>query len=667
MSNNKFRLEHPAGDGVPVDWVDVTIPADVYRELGDESNGRLVFETDAGVRSPVVEQFARGRQGVNVRVMGIFADREVFGSFVRDPQGIKAPPFLRHPSVPEKIVPTIGTLGYVFYKDEVIRSNEAEELRRMCLSDGDGVVVIWTRVRSMHPVVDVAVRWSRRSSDGYVPEVTFDGQLEAHPVAGFASGLPMFADPLCAPTQWYRVTFEPAGSEHGFEQVLRSSASSQWPVGVCLRYASRDRSDGARWMPLGLMPQASRDHMESIHGAVHRMLDEGGFYGARPGAQALSANQAGTQRFGVAEGGLLDPYDLEGSWRVLRAIASDEELRPIHYYDEDGSRLDLDAHREFRTHNRRIDWRNSKDKLWFDRELPRVSLHSKRTTDDEQHCDDLGIDAFLALWDDPALEETRRMQVDLDFADTQMLDGRTNSAARGIGRPMISLASAAWLFANDETGEKAAASCLVLARNVLRTWEGKDVPGDRPIKPIATIKGNASWALSDPETGEPMRAAAPYEHATVVAGLLSAAQVLPEMQRPELYGLATMLTQTLMHWTHIDGNQIGWPFIVACFDGERDGLPLPEQWREVGTPQCNATRVIGGSWTMWTGFAAYAVPHLLAVFPPAAAAIGDRIDEAVQLIDGLQMTEHGFDDSSDATAYLVARFTAIPEEWPAGW
>jgi len=666
MRYNNFRLEHPAGDGVPVDWVDVTIPLDVYSELGDESKGRLVFKTETGVRSPVVEQFRRGRQGVNVRVMGIFANSSVHGSFVRDPQGIKAPPFMRHPSVPEKIVPTIGTLGYVFYRDELIRSNEAEELRRMSLSDGDGVVVIWTRVRSMHPVVDVAVRWSRRSSDGYVPEVTFDGLREMHEVAGFKSGLPTFADPLCAPTQWFRVTFDPAGSEHGFEEVLRSSASSAWPVGMCTEYMTRDEP-GARWLTFGLMPQATWEHSADIWGAVRVMLQSGGFYDKRPGAQALSANQAGTQRFGVAEGGYLDRSNVADSWLVMRAIASDEELRPIHYYEEDGSRLNVDDHLEFRTHNRRIDWRNTKDKLWFDRELPRVSLHSKRTTDDEQHCDELGIDAFLALWDDPALEETRRMMVDLDFADTQMLNGRTNSAARGIGRPMISLASAAWLFGDDATGKKASTACLVLARNVLRTWEGKDVPGDRPIKPIATIKGNASWALSDPETGEPMRAAAPYEHATVVAGLLSAAQVVPEMHRAELYGLATMLTQTLMHWTHRNMDDLEWPFIVACFDGDRDGLPLPDEWRVSGTPECAATRVEGGSWTYWTGFTAYAVRHLLDVFPPAAAVIGDHVEEADKLIAGLQMAAAGAPDGSYSTAYLVARFTAIPEDWPAGW
>jgi len=143
MRHNNFRLEHPAGDGVPVDWVDVTIPLDVYNELGDESSGRLVFETETGVRSPVVEQFRRGRQGVNVRVMGIFANASVHGSFVRDPQGIKAPSFLRHPSVPEKIVPTIGTLGYVFYRDELIRSNEGGTAahepvgRRWCRRDLD--------------------------------------------------------------------------------------------------------------------------------------------------------------------------------------------------------------------------------------------------------------------------------------------------------------------------------------------------------------------------------------------------------------------------------------------------------------------------------------------------------------------------------------------------
>ena len=152
-----------------------------------------------------------------------------------------------------------------------------------------------------------------------------------------------------------------------------------------------------------------------------------------------------------------------------------------------------------------------------------------------------------------------------------------------------------------------------------------------------------------------------------MAGLLSAAQVVPKIHRAELYGLATMLTQTLMHWTHrVGGINIEWPFIVACFDGDRDGIPLPEEWRESGTPECNATRVEGGSWTHWTGFAAYAVPHLLTVFPPAAGALGDQLRDAKKVIYGLRMAEAG-EDVSDSTAYLVARFTAIPEEWPASW
>jgi len=239
----------------------------------------------------------------------------------------------------------------------------------------------------------------------------------------------------------------------------------------------------------------------------------------------------------------------------------------------------------------------------------------------------------------------------LDFADTQTINGWTNSAARGIGRPLLSLATAAWLFGKTEAGMLAKATCIAIIHNTLATWEGKDVPAGRPIMPISTIKGNASWALFDPRTMEPMRAAAPYEHATVIVGCLAAAEVLTGSTRDTALGLATMLTKTVMNWLHRDLNDdLEWPFIVGCFDGVDDGEPLPNGWCVEGAPQFGLTRVPGGSWTVWTGATAFAVSYLIQRTANAHAILGPHLSDALDL--QRRLIEH--------TDYLTQRFIAMP-------
>jgi len=647
---NSFKLQHPAGEGIPVDWVDVTVPMQIADKV-DEGHGML-FETDYGARFPVVTQFVRGNQGINVRVLASFASDYVYGSFVPNDGLLRLPDFMRHPSIPAEFRAEVhGEQNYVLHSRQVLRENQAERLERISFSDGDGVVVMFVRMRSMHPVVDVGVRFARRATDGMLPRVTFDEAHEVNMIDGFASGLPMQIDPLCAPTQWYRITYEPVAGESMLERKLRSTAKKLWPIGACTSYATHNTPDGARWLTLGVMPTSTMAYRTTVRNKIDDLLAHGSFYDKREGAQALSANQAGTQRFGIAEGGLLELSNLSASYRVMRVIAGDEELRPIHYYREDGKPIELEDHKQLRTHNRRLDWRNSKDKLWFTSELPRVAMHSRRTTDDEQHTDDLGIDAFLALWDDPALEESRRMMVMLDFADTQTINGWTNSAARGIGRPLLSLATAAWLFGKTEAGMLAKATCIAIVHNTLATWEGKDVPAGRPIMPISTIKGNASWALFDPRTMEPMRAAAPYEHATVIVGCLAAAEVLTGTTKQPALGLATMLTQTVMNWLHRESSgALEWPFIVGCFDGVDDGLPLPQEWCVEGAPQFGLTRVPGGSWTVWTGATAFAVSYLMSKTANAKAILGKHLPNALKIQQELL-------SSSD---YLTQRFIAMP-------
>jgi len=671
-SPSEFALHHPAGAGILADWVDVTIPAEMYDDLTADG-GPIAFQSGDKFY-PVVEQFRRGRQGVNVRVLASFPNETIYGWFVK--KHVDVPPFMLHPSFDVDrgpillLVPGFAETKNVPVLDqtsplhrEPIRSNAAEMLWRIPYGDfnRNQLAIIWVRIRSMHPVADIAIRWTARRTEVQPAKFFSDWQnwdeCDYFPIDGFASGLPEMVDVGAAPTQWYRATATPASEESSLERDLRATASHRWPTGYYYGYQTHVEEDGDleyhRWLTLGIRPQATGSYAKQVVQRCNNLLANGKFYDARPNAQALSANQAGTQRFGLAEGGLLDHYGPD-VYRAMRLIAGDEELRSIHFYQDDGEPITFKSNPGLRTHNRRIDIRNTKDNLGYPTGLPRVNRYAKRTTDDEQHTDDLGIDAFLALWDDPALEETRRMMVHLDSLDTQTWNGRTNSAARGIGRPLLSLATAAWLFEGDETGDKAAMLCSTYVTNILNTWEGKSVPADRPIKPIATIRNSTSWALTNPDTGEKMRAAAPYEHATVIAGLLAAAEVVDKATRPLALGLATMLTKTIMSWAYRDTLAgLRWPFIVGVLDGDQDGHQLPESWRDVERPEFHMTHDEGGSWTTWTAVAAYAVPYLLKRVPGAESVLQEHLEEAQEIIG--TMPKSGHDDRS----YLAARFCAI--------
>ena len=590
-------LFESARAGIFADWAQVVVPAEVIKEEGE----LLDFVDTSGRRFPAIRHKSKGRQGGSYRVCLPFAQTTVSGTFKARELEVLEEFVPQHGKIPDPFV-----TGLPLRNAEVVESSAAELVERLVFANERETVVIWRRTKSMHPVIDYGVRWSRRMDDGWMPSAVFPGVerlclAKGHDwmdieVVGEAVKPPHLVDGRCAPTVWLRATYPAQRDEGPIEAQLRETVSDPWPVGVCRSYRrmqSKGRTEGTcRWLTLGLLPRTSGP----------KSLAFMSIYDKRPGAQALSANQAGTQRFGCAEGGvLMDAAPLHAQ-AYLRQMAGDEELRPIHFYEEDGQPLQPANWPGLRTHNRRIDWRNTKDKLWFDKEPPRVTSASKRTTDDEQHMDDLGIDAYLAAFDDPALEETRRMMLHLDAADTQLQGQRINSAARGVGRPLLSFANAAWLFWGDDDGMIAQAVAELTVTALAANWEGKDAPFDAPVKPVATIKGNASWNLRHPDTGEPMRAAAPYEHATCVAGLLAAAQVISDgAERSIAYGLAEAIGATLLHWRPDEGDGVAsWPFIVACLEGAEDGQPLPEAWRQVGTREFALTRVTGGSWTTWT-------------------------------------------------------------------
>lgn len=600
-----FTLQSPIA-GLVYDWVKVVVPK-IYT---DTYGADLMFETEEGRWLAAVPHRSKGLHGTSYNVLCPFADEIVRGSF-RANKLLKPTQFGPHPSIThEPFVIGMPKIGM-----EVVEESPAEQVIRYVFGNQRETVVIWMRAKNLHPVVDIGIRWSRRSDDGWMPSVVIDGaervcMMPGHTwddvqIAGNAVKAPNVVDARCAPTVWVRATYPANGEESWIDEQLRATVDYPWPVGIYTQYAQAsheeiaDQDDklmfengGARWLTLGNIPA-----YESYHSEVKGTS----IYSKRIGAQALSANQAGTQRFGCALGTLSAWHDPLYAENIYRQMAGDEELRPIHYYELDGQPLRAENRKNLRTHNRRIDWRNTKDKLWFDAEPPRITTASKRTTDDEQHMDDLAIDCYLALFDDPALEETRRMMIQLDALDTQLLNGRVNSAARGVGRPLLSFANAAWLFHGDKDGILSTLTCKLTVEALANTWEGKNVPISRPIRPVATIKGNASWNLRDPRTDEPMRAAAPYEHATVVAGLLAAEQVLHGTDQRIAQGLGDAIADTLIQWSYVDEDNIAcWPFIIACLDGEDDGWPLPAVWKNINTPEFAKTHVTGGSWTTWT-------------------------------------------------------------------
>ena len=651
-----FLLQSPVS-GLVYDWVKVVVPKVYTEEFGDD----LMFETEEGRWLPAVKHRSKGLHGASYSVCCPFADEFVRGTF-RANKLLIPTKFGLHPSITkEPYVIGIPKLGM-----EIVESSAAEQVIRYVFGNQKETVIVWLRAKTLHPVVDIAIRWSRRTDDGWMPSVVIDGAervcvVPGHnwddvQVAGNAVKAPNVVDARCAPTVWVRATYPANGPEHIIDQQLRETVCHQWPVGVYREYAQASVSEdiagqmaysyengGARWLTLGNIPAYEHYDWE-VRGTS--------IYDKRIGAQALSANQAGTQRFGCALGALTTYEDPLRVDFIYRQMAGDEELRPIHYYELDGQPLRAvngDRH-GLRTHNRRIDWRNTKDRLWFEKEPPRVTTASKRTTDDEQHMDDLGIDTYLALFDDPALEETRRMMIQLDALDTQMLDGRTNSAARGVGRPLLSFANAAWLFHGQADGVLSELTCKLTVEALANTWEGKHVPIGRPIRPVATIKGNASWNLRDPRNGEPMRAAAPYEHATVVAGLLAAEQVLAGTELTLARGLGDAIAETLIQWAYRDADDIAaWPFIIACLEGEDDGWPLPAIWKDINTPEFAMTHVTGGSWTTWT------MPGVLTWFLREAKGENYSVPDCYFYIR--DAVEHDLDKSMFDN--LTARYMAI--------
>lgn len=651
-----------------LDWCHLTV---TRRDLDviSSSIDSYVFETSTGKVFPAVVEEMVGHQGRRVAVLAEFGGNitSYIGRFRKG----------EHPLRTFALSPTVERIQdpEVIFGDQVMDEAEsstplqtpATRIDRLAftaptLDRLQPVAVIFRTRKSMHPVVDYHVRCSvKLPSDesflvrfpGAVKISAIDGsdQMDEVVISGDTVSLER-SDQASAPTLRFRVTYAEAVGDQSLHDMLLWSASSDSPCGYPTDI------DEHRFLTLGLVPQGSIAWSE-------RMLD--GFssvsslWAARTGAQARSANQSGTQRFGAAFGSVIRHLDPCQARAALRFVATDEELRPVHWFTRDGSPIGPGTNPKLRTHNRRIDWRNTKDKLGLTVEPPKVGAVSKRTTDDEQHADDLAIAAYLALWRDPALQETMHHMVHLDVCDTQLLHLQTNSAARGVGRPMLSTANAAWLLNGSVPGGVAQQTVVAQINAVLAVWEGKSVMAvdyTRPVKPVATLTGNDSWALVDPRTGADCRVAAPYEHAATVTGLLAAAQVVPtmEMSRTAL-GLAYNLVRSVISWTtvNVDGERVV-PFIISVLDvpgGPEDGNALPIEWRTEGSAEFLQICKPGGSWTAWSVGAMIALSYLESlgfVFSREEKRIASEI---VVRILGL--------DPRDATYLVADRMAAVPE------
>lgn len=656
---------------VTLDWVETTLWAHDCVLLGiDRADLALMFETEDGRTCSAWTTRRVGHQGWRVLVLAAFRpSRIVLGRFRRVRPGERqlGGGFTPHPSVaelPGLIVDAGGEPARPQGWSPIVSTTR--ELVERCAwfvpSTGRVAAVTWRRRRTLHPIVDYWIRPARHEGVAGLPllecRVEFTG-------AEFASSPDRYSDDAHCGDDWCRLAMDQASAptmrvrvsyargdfdpltEELVDGLLDGSTLPE-PAGCTTRF---DR----RWLALGVMPQGNAARAAAL---VAECLDEApaSIWDARPGAQARSANQAGTQRFGASFGSLVRFVPPIRAREALRVIAGDEELRPVHWYSSDGTPIAHRTNPKLSTHNRRVDWRNTRDKLGLLEEPPKVGLASKRTTDDEQHSDDLGIAAFLALWSDPALEETIAHVVGLDSVDTQLLHQQTNSAARGVGRPMLSSANAAWLCAGTETGDVARLTIEGQIRAVLATWEGKavmELDPTRPIKPVATLTGNASWALTDPRTGEPMRAAAPYEHAAVITGLIAAAQVVDEQHARMALALARELTTTVLSWVYFDEDgDPRWPFVVGCESGERDGLPLPAEWLIAGVPELDQVTKRGGSWSGWTIGAAVAALYLKQLGLPVGTKLGTIARSLVAWADDEAPHETGAD--------VVDRMAAVP-------
>jgi hypothetical protein len=619
----RIVARHPAGQ-VIADWVTVPYPLGRARVSGLTGDDPVEFVDMTGRRRPAFLRSIRGNQTAFFDVLGTFDDQgEMSGDLfvAARPHGWSR--FTAHPHVVGMLGEAPNVPGGDLCWTEELAETPAVKRTLYCFEvRASGMFVYVERIaQTMHPVVTWNVSRVLRRTD-------------AGTGAGLRVGFPQCRQPVMQPEsrwdllghynqhlhlgladEWGTHPVVTVQTLHDSRERLSDPITMELEGSADLgrpraRYEAWGEESADRWGVFGQAPGCDgvveewfRDRLAKFDSALHRYEEP------RPFAQALVSGQAGAQRFGVSMGGAFLTADPRVSHRALRLAAEDELLRPVHWVDRDGRFLRMTDRPTLVTLDRRPFDAHIRDTAWLDEFGPYPPQRTPvggRTGDDPEHVDDLALASYLALHDDCwAIEMCYRQIVEREAGATRLRAGWMPQT-RGVGRSMLSLAQAAWLCAGDHTGETAK-DVLTAKLIILREdWEGGRVireHPERPVRPVRTI-GPDPRAL-----GGRHRVFVPYEHGTVVAGLVAAAHVLSGDQRIESLLFASVIADTVLLLAIEEGGEVWFPYCVGV-PYDRDGatgLLPPAGWDNPESP-VHMEWVAGDAdsgWSRWTGRVAY--------------------------------------------------------------
>jgi hypothetical protein len=510
---------------------------------------------------------------------------------------------------------------------------------------GDLVVRVSPRFLPLHPIIEVDITLQRFSlvEDGGPVDIEIDFgpgatvvippesagflDLSEGPTKRTLTVAPSGLDWGTRPTYTVRVFYD--GPNSFFDGPLKAAAAFGAPRATCRPQ---------RWFPLGVVPRTDYLVEEFFRSELLQWdLDEQKNYDdRRPFSQALVAGNAGSQRFGTSFDGVIFSLPPVEAYRIMRIAAEDELLRPVHWLDDDGelataadfpcTKTDLRV--PFAPHSP-----NSDLEEVIGGWPPRTTPHGGRTADDDEHTDDLGLFAYLALvgrgskpfWD--CLDQI----MEREAADSRLHSGNIEQT-RGVGRSRSTIAKACWLRPENEAW-KFVLSTFWTHVGRMAEWN-KASAG--PLKPIKTI-GPDLRILNGQRRGFML-----YEHATVVQALVESAHVLDGGERIACLAAARTIAETILRlacdgedpWPKWLAYVVGVPHVGSGHDGHATGEMPPPGFETIGTPT-HASWVNGSpgrGWTRWAGRAAYLLLYLddLEGVDSAQAETARKIVEALE-------------------------------------
>ncbi|MEO0479045.1 MAG: hypothetical protein AAF196_06150 [Planctomycetota bacterium] len=660
------QFEHPGADIAPGlrDYVTVAIPRSRALEsqlIDDNNNPNAVqFLRSDGRTFPARVRTVRGKQAVFVDCVCAFRERVEEGVVIRadgaDVGAIKNP-------FDERPVPMLGALQPF---ETTLSSSGLSFFRLSKFRENGSVFFLRETAHGLSPVTDVSLSACARRLDAGAGWLT--AKFESGYIAGEDDGGVFdHGEWGTLPTRRFRVVY-PNEVDNPVAADLQRVAHLEPPAGMFTRY----RETLGSWGPLGVMPKADQQISDHMVRAVDDWLAEEHYYAARPFAQNFRTLDAGAQRFGVA----MDPVDLMSpleARRVLRTIAEDELLRPVHWVDDEGRFLRAKDRRNYRTFGRvphEPSMRRFANQITDDfGGFPSRVTDSGRWADDLQHTDDLALHAYLALFDDDwPLEMCARQIVERDAHDRGHFNGWVDATGRGEGRPGLSLAWAAWLFGSDYTGITARNTMRANLAVLLQEWDAKDVAPERPIKPYGTSNDNR-WATYD-EDGKRLPSLSPYEHGTIIAWLcaMARAEVDDDRKRDALF-VARVLNDTIHGLAYrVNGTDLyRHAYVVGVPDGSDrgkrppaealvDGNPIHERWMQANRDD---------SWVRWAGRATWLRDWIDEALGGLGWDVGDRpfIEEEAGVDRSLVRERSALEDNDPGARRKLAEFyrmTACP-------